>query len=94
MQEINEFIRDKGISAWSLRDLQADNVPVRLEFELTDYCPIYHDPSRMAPRDNLIIREEFYKMFCAGIMKPETALGIVLSLSPRKRMETPVLRRL
>lgn len=73
VQRLNDMLRDKGICAWSFRDLQAADVPVRHDFELTDDAPIYHNPRRASPRDNTIIRDEIDKMLKAGIIKPATS---------------------
>lgn len=62
------MLRDKNICAWSFNHLHAANVPVQHSFELSDKTPIYHNPRRMSPRHNQIVREEIDKMLHAGII--------------------------
>lgn len=49
VQQQNDMMRDMGILYWSFRVVQATNVPVQHDSELTDKTPIYHNPFRMSP---------------------------------------------
>lgn len=78
--------RDKCLLAWSFRDLQAADVLASHECERTDDCPTYHEPHRITPRDNPIIREEIDKMLPAGIIKPANSSSPFPVVIETKRM--------
>lgn len=70
VQQFNDMLHDMGICAWSFRDLQAVNVTVHHEFDLTYKTPVYQNTRRVDPRHYENVREEIEKMLQPGIIRP------------------------
>lgn len=67
-EAVRNMIESSNLAAWSLEDLRSAEVPTKHRFSLTDSCPIYHRPRRMAPKNHAIVKEEISKMLAAGII--------------------------
>lgn len=50
-RHVNEMLHGEGIRAWLFRDLQAAEVPVRNDFELSHNRSIYHNHRRASRRE-------------------------------------------
>ena len=86
---LSEMMRDLGICAWSFDDIHAADVPIRHSFELTNHNPIFHNPRRMSPRDNAVIRGEIDKMLRAGIIRPANSAWAFPVVIARKKDGSP-----
>ena len=70
---ISESLKDYGIIAWSFHDLRKADVPVKHSFELEDDTPVYHQPRRLSPKHNEVVRSEIDRMLEAGIITPASS---------------------
>lgn len=68
--KLKKMLLGRGLIARSLHDLRPSKVPIKHSFELNNYEPIYHKPRRMAPKHNVLVKEEVEKMLRAGIIRP------------------------
>ena len=86
---ISESLKDYGIVAWSFHDLRKADVPVKHSFELEDDTPVYHQPRRLSPKHNEVVRSEIDRMLEAGIITPASSAWSFLVVIATKKDGKP-----